>query len=144
MYRFWLSFFVFVVPLLAFHGLHAYAGKPGFTVAQSGLQSKDITVGRGDSSDEARPGQVVKVHYVGTLENGVQFDSSRSRGQPFVFELGRGRVIEGWEQGVVGMKPGGVRKLIIPSHLAYGDQDLGRIPPNSTLYFEIELISTTG
>ena len=83
----------------------------------------------------------IAVHYVGTLEGGPQFDSSRERGKPFIFTIGIGSVIQGWEQGILGMKPGGVRKLTSPPHLAYGDKRVGRIiPPNATLVFEIELL----
>jgi FKBP-type peptidyl-prolyl cis-trans isomerase len=103
------------------------------------LVVEDITVGTGD---EAKPGQMVSVHYVGTLTSGVQFDASRGRGRPFEFPLGRGRVIQGWDQGVAGMRVGGVRKLTIPPHLGYGAQGAaGVIPPNATLVFEVELLA---
>ncbi len=102
----------------------------------SGLQYEDITVGTGV---EAVAGKNVEVHYVGTLTDGKQFDSSRGR-QTFVFPLGAGRVIKGWDEGVAGMKIGGVRKLIIPSNLGYGASGAGGvIPPNATLVFEVEL-----
>ena len=106
----------------------------------SGLIIQEIECGTGE---EAQTGQTVTVHYVGTLEDGTKFDSSRDRGEPFSFPLGAGQVIPGWDEGVVGMKPGGLRKLTIPSDLAYGDA--GRppvIPPSATLIFEIELIET--
>lgn len=99
---------------------------------------EDITLGKGA---EAVDGAVVQVHYVGTLTDGTKFDSSRDRGEPFEFTLGSGMVIEGWDQGVKGMKVGGVRKLTIPPELAYGSRDLGTIPPNSTLVFEVELLA---
>jgi FKBP-type peptidyl-prolyl cis-trans isomerase len=102
------------------------------------LEINDLVVGKGA---EAKSGDTVKVHYVGTLTNGDKFDSSRDRGQPFVFELGKGRVIKGWDEGVVGMKEGGKRKLTIPPHLGYGARGAGdKIPPNSTLVFEVELL----
>jgi FKBP-type peptidyl-prolyl cis-trans isomerase len=102
------------------------------------LESKDLVVGKGP---EAKSGETVSVHYVGTLQaDGKEFDSSRKRGQPFTFPLGAGRVIKGWDQGVVGMKVGGKRKLTIPPSLAYGDRGVGSIPPNSTLVFEVELL----
>ncbi len=83
----------------------------------------------------------VSVHYIGTLADGTQFDNSRERGNPLIFTVGIGQVIKGWDQGLIGMKPGGVRKLTIPPHLGYGSQQIGRlIPPNSTLIFEIELL----
>lgn len=102
------------------------------------LQSTDITVGKGA---EAKTGNTVSVHYTGTLADGKEFDSSKKRSQPFVFTLGQGNVIKGWDQGVVGMKVGGKRKLVIPPVLAYGER--GRppvIPPAATLTFEIELL----
>lgn len=103
------------------------------------LQIVDITEGDGD---EASSGMSVTVHYKGKLIDGAQFDSSYDRGQPFTFNLGAGQVIKGWDQGVKGMKVGGKRKLIIPAHLGYGDRGAGNlIPPNSTLEFEVELLS---
>ena len=84
----------------------------------------------------------VKVHYVGTLTNGSKFDSSRDRGEGFTFRLGAGMVIKGWDQGVAGMKVGGLRKLTIPPHLGYGVRGYPPvIPANSTLVFEVELLS---
>jgi len=102
------------------------------------LQKTDEVVGTGA---EAVDGKSVTVNYTGTLENGTVFDSSYSRHQPFTFTLGAGQVIKGWDQGVVGMKVGGKRKLVIPSSLGYGDQSAGTIPPNSTLIFVIQLVS---
>jgi FKBP-type peptidyl-prolyl cis-trans isomerase len=94
------------------------------------------------TGDEAVAGKKVTVHYVGTLTDGKKFDSSRDRGRGFSFTLGAGMVIKGWDQGVVGMKVGTVRKLTIPPHLAYGDKGFpGAIPPGSTLVFEVELLS---
>jgi FKBP-type peptidyl-prolyl cis-trans isomerase FkpA len=98
---------------------------------------QDLVVGKGQ---EAKTGDVVSVHYVGTLTDGKEFDQSRKRGQPFTFPLGQGRVIKGWDQGVVGMKVGGKRKLTIPPSLGYGERGAGAIPPNSTLVFEVELL----
>ena len=103
------------------------------------LEIKDIVVGKGA---EAKPGDTVKVHYVGTLTNGEEFDASKKHGtEPFTFELGKGRVIKGWDEGVAGMKEGGKRKLTIPPHLGYGARGAGaKIPPNATLVFEVELV----
>ncbi|MBI3653692.1 MAG: FKBP-type peptidyl-prolyl cis-trans isomerase [Acidobacteria bacterium] len=104
----------------------------------SGLKYIDEVVGTGDS---ARAGQMVSVHYTGTLTNGTKFDSSRDRGQPYTFRLGTGVVIKGWDEGLLGMKVGGKRKLLIPPGLAYGAQGRPSIPPNSTLIFDVELMS---
>jgi len=103
------------------------------------LKIEDINVGTGA---EAQAGNTVSVHYVGTLEDGKVFDSSRKRGEPFQFPLGAGKVIKGWDQGVAGMRIGGVRKLTIPPSLGYGSRGVGNglIPPNSTLIFEVELL----
>ena len=103
----------------------------------SGLKYIDEVIGTGN---QPKTGDQVKVHYIGTLENGTKFDSSRDRNKPFEFTLGVGRVIKGWDEGLSTMKPGGKRKLIIPSDLGYGNRSTGKIPANSTLIFEVELI----
>lgn len=101
-------------------------------------QIVDLRAGAGA---ECKAGDTVSVHYTGTLEDGTKFDSSRDRGQPFNFPLGAGRVIKGWDVGVAGMKVGGQRKLTIPAVEGYGSQGAGAaIPPNSTLYFDVELL----
>jgi FKBP-type peptidyl-prolyl cis-trans isomerase len=90
---------------------------------------------------EAKNGDKVSMHYTGWLTDGTKFDSSVDRGQPFRFGLGGGQVIRGWDQGIVGMKVGGKRKLTIPGDLAYGAQGYpGLIPPNATLVFDVELL----
>lgn len=101
------------------------------------MQIEDEVVGNGD---EAVAGKQVTVNYVGTLTDGTKFDSSYDRNQPFTFTLGAGQVIQGWDQGVAGMKVGGKRKLTIPPDLGYGSQAVGSIPANSTLVFEVELL----
>jgi peptidylprolyl isomerase len=119
------------------------AGDKGKTAAAktvttaSGLKYTDVKVGSGASPVK---GKQVKVHYTGTLENGKQFDSSVGK-QPFSFVIGVGQVIPGWDEGVMGMKVGGKRKLIIPSKLGYGAAGAGSaIPPNATLLFDVELL----
>ena len=109
----------------------------------SGLQYEDTVVGEGAV---AEAGQRVAVHYTGWLyengEAGGKFDSSKDRGQPFVFPLGAGHVIKGWDEGLQGMAVGGTRRLVIPSELGYGARGAGGvIPPNATLLFEVELLS---
>ena len=102
------------------------------------LVIEDLREGTGP---EARAGQMVVVHYVGTLTDGSKFDSSRDRGKGFSFALGGGQVIQGWDQGVAGMKVGSLRKLTIPPSLGYGPRGYPPvIPPNSTLVFEVELL----
>src|SRR5258708_38720327 len=111
-------------------------GQP--TTTSSGLRYWDIVVGTGAT---AIPGKPVSVHYTGWLTNGTKFDSSRDRGKPFVFSLGVGQVIKGWDEGVAGMKAGGKRQLKIPPALGYGDSGAsGVIPPNATLIFDVELL----
>ena len=106
----------------------------------SGLIIEDIVAGGGA---EAGVGQEVTVHYTGWLTSGEKFDSSKDRDDPFVFPLGGGRVIRGWDEGVQGMKVGGKRKLTIPPDLGYGSHGAGGvIPPNATLVFEVELLAT--
>jgi len=110
------------------------------TITASGLEYEDLVIGTGT---EAKAGMSVEVHYVGTLLDGKKFDSSRDRNDTFTFALGAGMVIKGWDEGVAGMKIGGKRKLVIPPNLGYGARGAGGvIPPNATLVFEVELIST--
>ena len=110
----------------------------GEVTTPSGLRYVDLVEGTGASP---KPGQSVTVHYTGTLENGTKFDSSVDRAEPFVFPIGKGRVIQGWDEGVMTMRIGGKRKLIIPPDLGYGARGAGGvIPPNATLIFEVELL----
>lgn len=115
------------------------------TTTSTGLQYEDTIVGNGA---EATKGKSVTVHYTGWLYNdgvqGAKFDSSKDRGDPFVFSLGAGMVIRGWDEGVAGMLVGGARTLIIPAELGYGARGAGgAIPPNATLKFDVELLEVS-
>lgn len=112
---------------------------PEAKTTASGLKYLDLKVGEGA---EAKKGSPIKAHYTGMLQkNGKKFDSSVDRGETFTFTLGQKEVIQGWDEGVAGMKEGGKRLLFIPSKLGYGERGAGRsIPPGSDLYFEVELI----
>jgi len=116
----------------------ALSGDDAMPTTPSGLQYEDIQPGTGD---EAVAGKSVEVHYTGWLTDGTKFDSSHDRRSPFSFNLGAGRVIKGWDEGVAGMKVGGKRKLTIPPDLGYGARGAGGlIPPGATLVFEVELL----
>ena len=130
------------------------AQQPGITVAGSVVDTEqgqgqgirnnvsnmvidDIKLGSGD---EVKSGDTVAVHYVGTLQSGQEFDNSRKRGEPLEFVVGTGMVIEGWDKGLVGMRVGGQRTLVIPPEMGYGERGIGPIPGNATLFFAIELV----
>jgi len=126
----------FIVSYFVYHKTRM--GPPGTEITTaSGLKYVDEVVGTGKSPS---PGKSVTVHYTGTLENGTKFDSSYDRGEPYSFPIGAGRVIRGWDEGVMTMKEGGKRKLIIPQELGYGSRGKGTIPPFATLIFEVELL----
>ena len=125
---------------------HEAQGEPDWVTTNSGLKYLDHVVGDGE---EAVNGMTVEMHYTGWLwENGQRskkFDSSRDSNQPFSFPLGAGRVIKGWDEGILGMKVGGKRELIIPPELGYGARGAGGlIPPNATLNFEVEFLRVAG
>ena len=121
--------------------LLAAVGCSDSPTAPSSLVIEDIVVGTGAT---AATGDTLTVHYVGRLQNGSQFESSYDLNRPYTFRVGAGQVIAGWDQGIPGMKVGGKRRLTIPPSLAYGNQQVGSIPPNSTLVFDVELLSIAG
>ena len=108
-----------------------------YTETETGLKYYDFTEGQGVA---AEAGDIVQVHYNGWLTDGTLFDSSVLRGRPFVFLLGANQVIDGWDEGLEGMRIGGERQLVIPPHLAYGEEGQNSIPPNATLIFEVLLM----
>lgn len=119
-------------------GKEAFAGTPASSEKQdNGLEIQVHATGEGR---KAQTGDMVSVHYTGYLTSGEKFDSSVDRGTPFTVPLGAGRVIKGWDQGLVGVQKGELRKLIIPAPLAYGPSGRGKIPPNETLTFDIEVM----
>jgi peptidylprolyl isomerase len=123
---------------LFFLALVGCGGEPGKQITTpSGLRFQDIEEGTGAT---AQPKDFVQVNYAGTLTDGKEFDSSQRSGGPFLFALGYDEVIKGWDEGIVGMKVGGKRKLWIPPQLGYGTQGRPGIPPNAELIFEVELI----
>jgi FKBP-type peptidyl-prolyl cis-trans isomerase len=117
-----------------------YAPAVATETREGGLVIEDVIIGTGQ---EAGPGSAVRIEYVGRLESGKIFDASSRRGIPYSFQVGRGMAIRGMDEGVQGMRVGGKRRLRIPPALGYGDKKVAGIPPNSTLIFEIELVSAT-
>jgi len=114
------------------------SSRPQMTTTGSGLKYSDAVVGKGAAPQKGRE---VTVHYTGTLTDGKKFDSSLDRGEPFTFTIGVGQVIKGWDEGVLSMKVGGKRRLMIPSELAYGKRGAGGvIPPDAELIFDVELL----
>lgn len=109
----------------------------GMITTSTGLKYQDVVVGTGATP---KLGDQVSVHYTGTFEDGTKFDSSIDRGEPIIFPIGVGQVVKGWDEGIMTMKVGGKRKLVIPPNLGYGAQARGQIPPNSTMYFDVELL----
>lgn len=138
-----LNIFILIILAGVFYFFFDYIFPPQFVQvlkpASDNLIIEDLKTGAGQS---AKTGDTVFVNYIGTLLNGIKFDSSYDRGEPFSFILGQGAVIKGWDQGLLGMKAGGKRKIIIPPFLAYGAGGApGIIPPDSTLIFEVELLN---
>ncbi|MFA5033988.1 MAG: FKBP-type peptidyl-prolyl cis-trans isomerase [bacterium] len=129
---------VVIILSILFGGcMHKEVGGKVITM-KSGLKCRDIKIGKGKV---AKRGSRITVHYTGWLLDGTKFDSSKDRRSPFTFVVGAGQVIKGWEQGVIGMKEGGKRKLMIPPELGYGEKGAGSfIPPNSELIFDVELL----
>ena len=138
MSKYLLNFIIFFVILTIASLIYFYGFNNEPVTQENGLQIETLVEGTGE---EAKNGDDLSMHYTGWLTDGTKFDSSVDRGAPFSFVLGQGRVIQGWEQGVLGMKIGEKRKLTIPSELGYGADGAGAsIPPNATLVFEIELL----
>lgn len=139
-------FIVFILLVGLGYGAYQFIGNETKThnamvqidTTTKGISITDVIEGEGR---EAEKGEVLTVHYVGRLVDGTQFDSSYDRGVPFSFTLGDGEVIPGWDKGLVGMKVGGTRRLVIAPEFAYGSSQVGAIPPDSTLVFEVSLIN---
>lgn len=132
-----IAIFILTLTITIMNGCSSGGDKNEVTTP-SGLKYVDEVVGTGPSPQK---GQTVTVHYTGTFQDGKKFDSSRDRNQPLQFQIGYGQVIRGWEEGIMSMKVGGKRKLIIPPGLAYGETGMqGIIPPNATLIFDVELL----
>jgi len=131
--------FLIAALIIIFAATHSGCGhKTGTEVTTTtGLKYVDEVIGTGD---KPKLGKTVVVHYTGTFTDGTKFESSLDRGQPYEFRIGTGSVVRGWDEGILSMRVGGKRKLIVPPDLGYGSQGKGKIPPNTTLIFEIELL----
>jgi peptidylprolyl isomerase len=116
------------------------ASQTAMKTPSTGVATEDIIVGTGET---AKAGDTITVNYIGTLTDGKVFDSSYDRKQPFTFVLGQGKVIRGWEEGFKGMRVGGKRRIIIAPDYGYGAQNIGPIPANSTLIFDVELLNVS-
>ena len=114
------------------------AEEPEMRLTEHGVGVIELRPGSGP---EAVAGDRLEVHYVGRLEDGTEFDSSRKRDASFTFELGEGRVIDGWEEGLAGMRAGAIRRLIVPPSMGYGSRGAGAVPPDAILEFDVELLS---
>ena len=114
---------------------------PTLTIQPTSMQKLEITDQKIGTGSAVKKGDTVVIHYLGTLADGTKFDSSYDRKAPFETQIGVGQVIQGWDEGVIGMQVGGKRKLVIPPEMGYGSQGAGNvIPPNATLTFEVELV----
>lgn len=136
---------VFVILIIAGIGYYASVSKKDSSgekpvITEPASNKLNIETLKEGAGEPAKAGDNLSAHYTGTLLDGNKFDSSRDRGEPFDFTLGAGQVIKGWDQGLVGMKVGEIRKLTIPPELGYGASGSGPIPPNSTLIFKVELL----
>lgn len=142
-FNLFLSLNIFIGTIISCSNINSNATKNGdkddndYITTSSGLKYKIVKKGDGK---QAQAGNIVVVHYIGKLENGSVFDNSYDRGQPIRFKLGVGRVIKGWDEGIALLHKGDKAKFIIPPELGYGNRKVGSIPPNSTLYFDVELL----
>lgn len=136
-----ISIIIITAVILGIVALMKIKQKPSETTTTETSNELLVSVlGQGVGEETLQAGQIAVVHYTGTFEDGIVFDSSLTRGQPFEFQYGVGSVILGWDQGLQGMKVGEKRKLVVPPAYGYGSNQVGPIPPNSTLIFEVELI----